>query len=254
MPSLPSLDLSQTITITTVAFGATLLSSMSGGGSSMITTPVWLMLGFPLPVAISSNTLNGSVWTLIAARNYLRGHQIDKKLLVNFIAIGLLGAYCGTQVIVNSNPQTLQKVFGAFILLLVVITYIKKDFGTKAKPPSLSRLQTALFALPLGFYEAFFGSGNGIFTSVVLTMGRGFLLLEALGYYYLVACAWCLFASTIYVAGGHYDLRLVLPAICGSLSGAWLGSKIGKKYGSDFVKKAFIAAGTILGTKLLFTN
>jgi hypothetical protein len=34
-----------------IAFGATLVASMSGGSASIITTPAWLFLGVPLPVA-----------------------------------------------------------------------------------------------------------------------------------------------------------------------------------------------------------
>ncbi|MBK9772520.1 MAG: sulfite exporter TauE/SafE family protein [Candidatus Obscuribacter sp.] len=105
--------------------------------------------------------------------------------------------------------------------------------------------------MPLGFYESFFGSGNGFFTSAVLTTARGFVLLEALGYYYTIACVWCVFASSIYVASGHYDLKLILPAICGSVLGASVGSRLGKKHGSKFVKNIFMAIGGLLGLKLL---
>ena len=145
----------------------------------------------------------------------------------------------------------MQKVFGCFILGLVALAYFKKDFGLHKKEPKYNRFQSALFALPLGFYEAFFGSGNGIFTSAVLTTVRGFALLEALGYYYLVAFAWCVFSSCLFISAGHYDLSLIIPAIFGSVAGAQLGSRIGKKYGSTFVKTAFMLIGTVLGCKLL---
>lgn len=224
---------------------------MSGGGSSMITTPVWLMMGFPLPVAICCNVVNGACWTLVAARNYLRGHTLDWRFIGIFIAFGLVGAFGGTKVIMSADPKILQKVFGIFILGLVALAYFKKDFGLHKKEPKYNRFQSALFALPLGFYEAFFGSGNGIFTSAVLTTVRGFTLLEALGYYYLVAFAWCVFSSCLFISAGHYDLSLIIPAIFGSVAGAQLGSRIGKKYGSTFVKTAFMLIGTVLGCKLL---
>lgn len=224
---------------------------MSGGGSSMITTPAWLMLGFPLPVAIASNTVNGSIWTLIAARNYLRGHEIDWRFVGLFIAFGLGGAYLGTRLIVTADARVLQRVFGVFILMLVALAFFKKSFGLNSAPAKLNRMQSSFFAVPLGFYEAFFGSGNGIFTSAVLTSARGFTLLEALGYYYLVACVWCVFASVLYVSAGHYDLKLMLPAIVGSIGGASLGSRLGKKYGSKFVKTVFVLVGSVLGLKLL---
>ncbi len=63
----------------------------------MITTPVWLMLGFPLPVAIGSNTIAGSMWTLVAARSYLRGHTVDWRLVVLMVSFGLIGAFFATR-------------------------------------------------------------------------------------------------------------------------------------------------------------
>lgn len=217
----------------------------------MITTPVWLMLGFPLPVAIASNTVNGSVWTLVAARNYLRGHAIDWPLVAGLVACGILGALAGTEVIMHASPAGIGRLIGLIILSLVAFTYFRKDFGLEAGGPRLSRLITSLAGFPLGFYEAFFGSGNGIFTSAVLCGARGFKLLQALGYYYVMAFVWCVFAATIYIRAGNWDLSLMVPAAAGSLAGAALGSRIGTRKGGPFVKSLFIAVGGVLGIKLL---
>ena len=228
-----------------------MLSAMSGGGSSMIATPVWLMLGFPLPVAITSNTVCGTAWTLVAARNYLRGQHIDKRLLCGLSAFGLLGAYVGTQVILYCNPQSLQRVIGAVILVLVAFAFLRKDFGLEEAPPKLNRFYTSIAAIPLGFYEAFFGSGNGIFTSAVLTSARGFKLLQALGYYYVISFFWCVFAAIMYLRSGTWTPKLMVPAAIFSLCGAYVGSRIGARKGGRFVKSIFVAIGTILGLKLL---
>lgn len=237
--------------IGTVAFTATLVSSMSGGGSSMIMTPVWLSLGFPLPVAIASNVVNGTTWTLLAGRNYLRGHAVDWRLMLGLVAFGLIGAYLGTRVIVCGDSKIIQRVIGVIILSLVSFAYFRKDFGLESKPPKANRFVTAFFGLPLGFYEAFFGSGNGIFTSAVLAGTRGFKMLEALGYYYVMAFAWCGFSAYIYISGGSWDLSLMIPSTLGSVGGAALGSRIGSKQGAKFVKSLFIAVGAFLGLKLV---
>ena len=42
------MDLPQFLIILAVAFVASMLSSMSGAGAAILTTPVWLWLGFPL--------------------------------------------------------------------------------------------------------------------------------------------------------------------------------------------------------------
>ena len=242
------------VSVTLVAFVAALISSMCGGGARMITTPVWLMLGFPLPVVIGTNTISGSMWTLVAARSYLRGHAVDWRLVVLMVSFGLIGAFFATRLVVSADPKILQRVVGTLILGLVVLVSVQKNFGLEEKESRFSKVATGLCALPLGFYEAFFGSGNGLFTSTLLCSSRGLRLLEALGYYYLLSFTWCLFAACLYVCGGYFDFKLAVFSILGSVFGAAVGLKIGRKRGTKFVKGLFGIVGTVLGLKLLLVQ
>jgi len=246
------IDLPRIGILVAISFLATLTSSMSGGGSSMIVTPVYLMLGYPLPVCIATNSVGGACWTLIASRNYLRGHEVDWKLIRGMVLCGLVGAFFGTRVILFCDPSRVRSVIGGCILAIVLYTVFKRNFGLEAKPPTASRFMTSLMAFPLGFYEAFFGSGNGFFTSAILTKTRGFILTEALGYYYFMSFSWCVFAAILYLVSGKWDLSLIVPSIAGAMCGASLGSRIGARKGSRFVKGLFVAIGSLLGAKLLF--
>ena len=129
---------------------ASLLSSMSGAGAAMLTTPVWLFLGFPLPVAIASNQLNGAAWTLIAARNYLKGGTVDWALIRIMIFYGLAGAYVGTTIVRGADAHILQRVIGAIIIALVVIVVQEVDARDtegicRAEPPRRLGLASAGF-------------------------------------------------------------------------------------------------------------
>lgn len=234
-----------------VAFFASLLSSMSGAGSAMLTTPVWLALGFPLPVAIASNQLNGAGWTLLAARNYLKGHRVDWALIRKMIFCGLAGAYVGTLLVRGIGPHLLQRVIGGIILTLVAVVALNPALGRDEGKPVLSRGATALLAFPLGIYESFFGSGNGLFTSLLLAKGRGQTLVTALGCYYLIAFFWNCFAVAVYSAAGLADARLMLPSTIGSVAGAYVGSRIGRRKGHDWVRGVFVLLGGLLGLKLV---
>ena len=224
---------------------------MCGGGSNMISTPFWLMLGFPLPVAMATNTLSGAMWTLVAARNYLRGHEVDWRLISGMAGCGLIGAYFGAQVVMRCDPKNMQRIIGVIILILVAYTFFKREFGTEKREPTASRLLTSLAGFPLGFYESFFGSGNSLITSAILTKTRGLNLMEALGYSYVMSFFWCLFASIMYGSGGNWKLSLIIPSVLGAVCGAYLGSHIGAKKGTRFVKGLFITIGSILGLKIL---
>ncbi|MDD5287393.1 MAG: sulfite exporter TauE/SafE family protein [Desulfuromonadaceae bacterium] len=233
-----------------VAFLASLLSSMSGAGASMLTTPVWISLGFPLPVAIASNQLNGAAWTLIAARNYLKGRTVDWTLIRLMIFWGVAGAYIGTHIVRGVDVHILQRVIGMIIILLVVVVALNPTLGRTETTPLLSRRFTGLLAFPLGAYESFFGSGNGLFTSMMLSKSRGMPLLDALGSYYVIAFFWNCFAVSIYCAAGLSDSSLMLPSTVGSILGAYIGSRIGRRKGESFVRALFIVLGGVLGAKM----
>jgi uncharacterized membrane protein YfcA len=233
-----------------VAFLASLLSSMSGAGSAMLTTPVWLSLGFPLPVAIASNQMNGASWTLIAARNYLSGRILDWPLIRIMVCFGLAGAYTGTVIVRCVDGQFLQRVIGVIIICLVALVGLNSSLGRSESEPCLSRLVTGVLAFPLGAYESFFGSGNGLFTSLLLSKARGFSLLTALGYYYVIAFTWNCFAVAIYISAGFADSRLMIPSTVGSMLGAYFGSRVGRRKGYRLVRALFLTVGGALGVKL----
>jgi uncharacterized membrane protein YfcA len=237
--------------VLTVAFLASLLSSMSGAGASMLTTPVWISLGFPLPVAIASNQLNGAAWTLIAARNYLKGRTVDWKLIRIMIFWGLIGAYAGTFIVRGVNAHLLQRVIGTITLALVAVIACTPALGSTETTPVLSRRLTGFLAFPLGVYESFFGSGNGLFTSLLLSKSRGMPLLNALGSYYVLAFFWNCFAVAVYSAAGLADSSLMVPSTVGSVLGAYIGSRLGRRKGHAFVRALFMVLGGVLGVKMV---
>ncbi len=240
----------QLVIVFAVAFLASLLSSMSGAGAAMLMTPVWLSLGFPLPVAIASNQLNGAAWTPVAARNYLKGTAVDWGLLRIMILFGLVGAYAGTAIVRAGNAQILQRVIGMIIIGLVIVVAFNPALGRTEREPLLSRRATGVLAFPLGVYESFFGSGNGLFTSILLSKTRGMPLLGALGSYYVLAFFWNSFAVFVYSAAGFADSRLMVPSTAGSVLGAYLGSRIGRRKGHNLVRALFLVLGGALGLKL----
>jgi uncharacterized membrane protein YfcA len=234
-----------------IAFGATLVASMSGGSASLVTTPAWLFLGVPLPVAIGSDKVAGAFWTLPAARNYLRGRAPDWRLLAPMGVLGLAGAFAGTRVAVGVDPRVLRPAVGAMLLALVTFAAFGRPMGGEECPPRVGRGWTALLGVPLGFYEGLLGSGNSVITSFALCGARGLGLLRALGHYYVLAFAWCTFAAAVYVRGGWWDPRLAIPSVLGSVAGGYAGSALGARAGQRVVRILFLATGAVFALRLL---
>lgn len=232
---------------------ATALSSMSGGGASVINIPVLLWLGVPFPFALTAQKVSSSFWVLPASYNFLKGRKVDWFFLVAFSILGLLGVYLGVLVVLHTDQRIMELVIGLLILMLVTYTYFKKEIGLSGRT-SQSKLRRGLvyvFALVLGFYESIFGSGNGIMFSILTFHTRGFDFVDALGYYFSVAFPWVVFAGILLIYKGYFSLPIILPTVIGSVLGGYIGSKFARYKGNKFIKIMFVTVGGILGIKLV---
>ncbi|MDZ4227208.1 MAG: sulfite exporter TauE/SafE family protein, partial [Patescibacteria group bacterium] len=168
----------------TVAFIATLLSSMSGGGTGIIIYPVFLSMGMSYPLVSATASIMSGFWVLPASRNYLKGRSVDWAFIVFFSLIGLLGAYLAVLLITSINQRALEIGVGVLILFLVAYTYFRKEFGL-TEHRVYSRLRQMLaypFALLSGFYEIVFGAGNGIAVTMLTLYTKGFDFIDGLGH------------------------------------------------------------------------
>ena len=236
------------------SFIATTVGSMAGGGSGLILTPIWIMLGYPLPVAVATQQLSGIFWAPLASHQYLKDTPLDRKLTLCLLIPGLVGAYFGARTLVDLDPAIVRRVIGFCLFTLVIVILMKKTFGVVSSSPRAPRAAFVPLSFGLGFYEGFFGSGNGIFSSSLLVALRGFTLPVALGHYYFLATSWCALSASYFIMSGYYDLSLMLPAIAGCMFGGYTGAKIGKGRGPKFVRIAFLAIGAVLSVALIFKS
>ncbi len=235
------------------SFIATALSSMSGGGASMMNIPVMLSLGISFPLATAAQKVSSTFWVLPAAYNYLKGRQVDWKFLIWFAVIGLIGVYAGAVVVLSINQRIAGIIIGFLIMSLVVYALLDKNIGLgeEKKYSKLRQLTAYVFAPILGFYESFFGSGNGILFSIVSFKTKGFDFIDALGYYYVIAFLWEVLAVAVFLFNGYFSWAIMTPVVIGSVAGGWVGSRYGRYKGNRFIKTMFVIIGTILGTKLI---
>lgn len=245
--------MSHTFILFITAIVATGLSSMSGGGASVIAVPIMMWMGISFPLAMSVQKFSSIFWVLPASRNYLKDRAVNWNFLILFSALGLLGVYVGVVTVVSFNKRSLELCIGILILLLVIYTALRKNIGLQEEkiPSKKQRFLSYVFGPILGFYEAVFGSGNGIMFAIVTLKTRGFDFINALGYYYSVAFPWEIFAAGLYIYKGYFDWKVMLPSVLGAIIGGYIGSRYAKYKGNTFIKIMFITIGTVLGIKLL---
>ncbi len=236
------------------AFVATLISSMSGGGSSIIAIPVYLMLGIPFPAARIIQMVNGAFWTPVAAWNFLRGRRLEIGFVTIFTILGFLGMYAGIMAIVLVPDRTLKILVGCLIFMAVLLVYFRGSLGIekRERQSRFKRLMGYPFSIILGFYEVILGSGNGIFLSIVTCETRGYDMIDALGAYFVIGFFWDVFGLIFLYQWGHVDPILLIPAVTGAILGSFIGSRFARAKGNAFIKNIFVGIGIILAFKMIF--
>jgi uncharacterized membrane protein YfcA len=240
-------------TLFAIGFLSAFLSSLSGAGAALFATPLLLSLGINLPTVLACNQLCAAMWTPIASRNYRRGESLDMPLVLAVAAVGCVGAYYGYSMAIRMPVERMKPLIGALILLVVSVVWFRPATERKAPTPSArARIVAIMFGFPLGAYQAFFGGGNTLFSSLMFSRTRGFDFRHALAHSYSVAFVWCSLSALLFWFGGWIDWRIASPAMLGSVAGAFLGSTYGSKLSSAALRRVFLLVGAAMGCKLLF--
>lgn len=147
------------------SFVAGFIDAIVGGGG-LIQTPAALILLPNLPVASIIGTLKipGFSGTSIAAYQYLKKVKIDWKLFSVMAIISFSFSYLGSSLLNVMKNDFMKPVLFVILLLLLIYTYLKKDFG-HFHISILTKQQLYLYASTivavLGFYDGFIGPGTG---------------------------------------------------------------------------------------------
>ena len=144
-----------------------LLSSMSGAGAALFATPLFLAAGMSLPTVLACNQLCAALWTPIASRNYKVGEPLDRRLVIGVALMGLVGVGLGYKVAMMLSPEQFKPIIGALILVIVGMSWFRPARPGKQSSAKCSRALAIVLGLPLGAYQAFFGGGNTLLSSLM---------------------------------------------------------------------------------------
>ena len=236
-----------------IGFLAALLSSMSGAGAALLATPLLLTTGLSLPTILACNQLCAALWTPIASRNYREGQPLDRALTIGVASAGLVGVGGGYELALHFPPRLLKPIIGALILFVVLLVWCSSKGARKITTVRKHRALSIAFGIPLGAYQAFFGGGNTLFSSLMFSRTQGFEFKRALAHAYAVAFVWCSASTLLFWFGGWIEWSIVLPAAVGSLLGAAIGSRYGRALSSDILRHIFLFTAAVMGGSLIFS-
>lgn len=238
------------------AFVAGFIDAVVGGGG-LIQVPALLLLMPEVPVATLFGTNKAaSIWgTLSAAVHYARHVAIPWASVLPMAAASLLFGFLGARAVSLVDPALVRPLVLAILVLVLIYTLWKKDFG-RLHAPRLGRLAQTLVGIAagasIGFYDGFLGPGTGSFLVLAFVGLFGFSFLHASASAKVVNVLTNLAALVWFASQGLVLPQIAAPMAVCNVAGSLVGSRLAIQRGSGFVRALFLVIVVMLIGRLAY--
>ena len=248
------MDVTILILLCIAAFFAGFVDAIVGGGG-LIQTPMGLILlpNFPVATIIGTLKVPSFSGTFFAAFQYLKKIEMNWKLLIIMMVLAVPSAFLGSTLLTYVSNDFMKPLLLVVLSLLVIYTYVKKNFGLhsdKSHSTKQQILYAVLISFFIGFYDGFIGPGPGSFLVLAFVTLLGFDFLQASANAKMVNLATNFGSICLFIIKGKIIWMIAIPmAVCNAIGG-FLGAKLAINKGNKFIRIFFLVV--VIGTLIRF--
>ncbi|MES2833021.1 MAG: TSUP family transporter [Pseudomonadota bacterium] len=236
------------------ALFAGLIDAVVGGGGLIQVPALFSALPSTAPATLLGTSKLAGVWgTAVSAVSYARRVRMEWSTIVPATITAFAAAFVGAYTVTKIPPDYLRQLLPLILIAVAVYTFIKKDFGANHTPTYSGAKERGLAILAgaaIGFYDGFFGPGTGSFLVFIFVRFFGFNFLGASAAAKIVNVACNVAALMWFGYSGNLLWQLgLMMAVC-NIVGSLIGTSVAIRFGSAFVRKAFlcVVSGLIIKT------
>jgi uncharacterized membrane protein YfcA len=236
-----------------VAALAGCIDAIAGGGGLLV-IPTLLALGMPPATALATNKLQSSGGSLTAAMFFVRRGIVDLRRMRWLIAMTFVGSLLGGWLLLRIDPAHLRLLVPVLLIGVALYVAFVPSLGASDRAPRWSLpLFACAVALPLGFYDGFFGPGVGTLLAVAFASLLGFNLVKATGHAKVLNFASNLAALLYFIAFGEIAWIAGLAMLVGQILGASLGARLVLRKGQRLIRRVMVVVCFALSCKLVIS-
>lgn len=253
-----------------VSLGASVLSGMAGGGSGFIVTPFLMLMGIPASLATATAKMNEvgvNASSIMAMRTVRRramvtdsGYTIEVAvsrtrypyMLPVLLSMTLFNVALAAWLIPRLQAAGVQYIIAGLLLIMIPTLFIdKKAFAAGMRSKRWRRWGYGVYSFVSGT-QAIFGMGIGMFVSMVLMYMFGLPVAEANDLKRRLLMLQASILLILLIMQNAVLLDVGLTALLGALIGGRIGTFLGVRKGSLFIKRmmAVIMFGSALSLLL----
>jgi uncharacterized membrane protein YfcA len=237
----------EAIAIIASGAGAGAVNTVVGSGT-LITFPVLIAFGYPPVIANVSNTVGlvpGSVSGAVAYRAELAG---QKARAAKLAVASLLGGTAGGIALLALPASAFKAVVPVFIAMAVLLVALQPKLSAalarRRAAGSRGHVATALVAVFVaGIYGGYFGAAQGILLIAILTIVLGETLHRSNALKNVLGGVVNGVAGCVFAIAGDVDWGVAALIAAGSVVGAQLGGRYGRRLPPSALRVLILAVG-----------
>ena len=232
-----------------VAFFASLIDSIAGGGG-LLTTPSMLLVGISPLNVLATNKFQSCFGTFTSTYNYYKnGLLVDNKKILYFV-LSLVGSSIGTLLVSRISNDTLESII-PILLIGAAVFFITNKGPSEVKTNEKLLILFNLFIFAIGFYDGFFGPGTGSFFVLAFIIIKGANIMQSTAITKLLNFASNFAAFIIFALQGYVIWYLGLVMAVAQIAGAFTGSRFAIRNGEKVVRPVLVIVSILLSLRIL---
>ena len=234
--------------------GAGLINAVVGTGT-LITFPTLLALGVPPVLANVSNSIGlapGSLSAALASKPDLVG-QRDR--IIRYGAASLLGSIVGAFLLLWLPPSAFTAIVPVLIglgcVLVIIGPWLTRRIAARRERLGVNGVSAVgppwLFAAIVftGMYGGYFGAAQGVLVMAIMGIAVAETLPRINGLKNVLVMTANAVAGIVFVIISEVDWWIVLALAVGSVLGAQVGARIGRKLPPVVYRVVIVAVGVV---------
>ncbi len=228
---------------------AGIVDAVIGGGGMVQLPALFIVYPAAMPAALfGTNKLSAAAGTTGAAVQYARAVGLQWSIALPAGIAAFLAAVLGAYAILLLPAEPLRLAL-PFILLALLVYTLQSRIGLEHLPRHSRRKEIAIAtsgSSAIGFYDGFFGAGTGAFYKILFVRGLGYNFVNAAAPSKLTNVASNLGAVAVFVSAGQMLWGIAIWMAVTNFVGGQIGSRVALRYGSEFIRRAFIIVVSLL--------
>lgn len=233
-----------------VAFIASVLSGISGGGASFVTTPFWLILGMTPAQGGATGAFMATGMSLSSVAAFRKSGHLpkDKKLFYFLAVVTFLASIVGVIVVPKIDIEAFKTLLAVITICAIPLLFIKPS--TKYDLKKYKGVGLTLAALLMAIGSVIISGAFSILFTLTLVAFFGMSVLQTTAMKRLLFFVQSVVLLVGFAVQGFLIWQHAIAGFLGGTLGAYIGTKYAVRKGEMFAKYA-LATMSLLGALAL---